>query len=97
MPTTVVKLERSDREDKKFKVSVRGRIVHFGQAGASDYTLHKDPERKQRYIDRHKDRENWTKGGIQTAGFWSRWLLWEKPSIRDAKRNISRQFDVVFI
>lgn len=33
-----------------------GRIktVHFGQANASDFTKHKDVERKLRYINRHK-------------------------------------------
>ena len=28
-------------------------VVHFGQAGASDYTRHKDATRMRRYITRH--------------------------------------------
>ena len=31
--------------------------VYFGQASASDFTIHKDEARKQRYIDRHKKNE----------------------------------------
>ncbi len=28
--------------------------VYFGQASASDFTIHKDEQRRQRYINRHK-------------------------------------------
>ena len=31
--------------------------VHFGAKGMSDYTIHKDDERKYRYIMRHKKNE----------------------------------------
>ena len=35
--------------------------VYSGQAGASDFTIHKDEERKQRYINRHTNNEIWTR------------------------------------
>ena len=44
-------LTKSTRSDKKFMVKVGTRTVHFGADGYSDYTIHKDPERKQRYIN----------------------------------------------
>jgi len=56
--------------------------IHFGANGYSDYIKHKDDERKKRYILRHKANENWTSTGILTAGFWSRWVLWNKPDLR---------------
>jgi hypothetical protein len=31
--------------------------ISFGAKNYSDYTLHKDPERKQRYIDIHKKKQ----------------------------------------
>ena len=37
--------------------------------GYSDFTIHKVPKRKQRYKDRHEETENWTKSGLNTAGF----------------------------
>jgi len=43
----------------------------------SDYTLHKDQERKERYLQRHKNDPK----TIDSAGFWARDLLWNKPSI----------------
>jgi hypothetical protein len=71
------------------------KTIHFGAAGMSDYTKHKDPKRKQRYIARHKPRENWN--DIASAGFWSRWLLWNRATLRDSKKNISDRFSVQFI
>jgi hypothetical protein len=93
----VVKLRPSQIEGKKYTAIVDGRTVHFGQAGASDYTKHKDPKRKEQYIARHKKTEDWTKGGIATAGFWSRWLLWNKPTIASSKQDIKAKFGVMFI
>ena len=59
-----------------------GTKVRFGRSGYSDYTIHKDPVRMQRYLARHSARENWR--DPKTAGFWSRWLLWSEPSLRAA-------------
>ena len=41
------------------------------------------------------DKENWARSGIDTAGFWSRWLLWSDPSLKKAKRIIEERFNVV--
>ena len=47
-------------KDKKFdavisnKTNNRTNTFSFGAKGYSDYTKHKDPERKERYTDRHK-------------------------------------------
>ena len=35
------------------------KTVHFGQAGASDFTKNKDETRKSAYLARHQKRENW--------------------------------------
>ena len=67
-----------------------GSKVHFGRKGYSDYTKHKDPQRMMRYLTRHRSRENWTRSGAKTAGFWSRWLLWSSPSLSGAAAKTSR-------
>jgi hypothetical protein len=61
-----------------------GSKVHFGRQGYSDYTKHKNKERMERYLTRHRKRENWTRSGAKTPGFWSRWLLWSSPSLSGA-------------
>ena len=81
----------SDRKDKKYMAIIDDKKrVHFGQVGASDYLQHKDDERKERYIKRHQKNEQWD--NIYTAGFWSRWTLWEKPTLNEAVRNINNKF-----
>ena len=87
-------LSKSNRKDKKYSVLVGTKIIHFGAKGYSDFTIHKDVERKNRYIQRHKAKENWKKSGIKTAGFWSRWLLWGEPTITTSIKNIEKKFNV---
>ena len=67
-----------------------GAVVRFGLAGFSDYTIHKDAERMHRYLVRHRKRENWTRSGGKTAGFWSRWLLWSEPSFKKALKRTEK-------
>ena len=60
----------------------------------SDFTIHKDEARKQRYINRHKKNENFTISGKDTAGFWSRWLLWNKPTIKESYSDIKKRLKI---
>ena len=85
-----VKLTKLKSGDKKFhavffdKEGKKLKTVRFGAKGYENFTIHKDPERMKRYVDRHEKREDWTRAGKYTPGFWSRWLLWSKPSFTDA-------------
>ena len=82
----------TDGRHKYYIITDTGQKLNFGASGYSDYTIHKDKERKQRYISRHKRNENWTKSGINTAGFWSRWLLWNKPTIEESYKDIEQRY-----
>lgn len=92
----VAKLSKSNRKGKKYKVELLGKTVHFGASGYEDFTDHKDPKRKELYLSRHAKRENWAQHGMETAGFWARWLLWNKLTIEESKRDITRRFDIRF-
>ena len=95
---TRVRLTRSKNPSKKFKAEIEGKCsVHFGGRGYSDFTKHKDPKRMQRYLIRHRKRENWTKSGLCTAGFWSKHLLWNKPGMAPSKRDMEKRFGLKFI
>ena len=77
-----VVISKSENKNEKYKAVIVGKkTVHFGQAGASDMTQHKDKDRKQRYIDRHKKNENWGASGVDTAGFYSKHVLWNKGTL----------------
>ena len=39
---------------------------------------------------RRSSKENWTRQGVRTAGFWSRWMLWSSPSLYRAAQHTSR-------
>jgi hypothetical protein len=67
-----------------------GKVVRFGRKGYSDYTKHHDKERMKRYLTRHRSRENWTRSGAKTAGFWSRRILWSEPNFQEAKRRTEK-------
>jgi hypothetical protein len=84
--------QANDGKHKYYIITKSGRKISFGAVGYSDFTKHKDEDRKQRYINRHKNKENWTKSGIDTAGFWSKNLLWNKPTIKDSYNDIKNRY-----
>lgn len=100
MPTSDYKLlyiRRSKRADKKFvavfehKQTKRTRTTHFGARAYSDYTIHKDPDRKARYIARHNNgTEDWQ--DPTSAGALSLWILWNKPTLRESIASYKRHF-----
>ena len=84
-------IKPSNKPDKKYDAIIDGKkTISFGQAGASDFTKHKNEERKNRYIDRHKKNENWN--DPTTAGFYSRWITWNKPTITESIKDTNRRF-----
>ena len=86
-----VQIKRSKRKDKKFDAIIDGKkTVSFGAAGMSDFTKHKDPERKERYINRHKKNEDWN--DPKTAGFYARHILWNKTSLQASVSDINKKF-----
>lgn len=81
--------------DKKHKYQIitpNGKKIKFGAYGYSDYTIHKNKIRKQNYIARHQKRENWN--DLDTAGFYSRWILWNKPTLEESIKDTERKFKI---
>ena len=86
---------KSDKPNKNYYIITNdNKKVYFGAAGYEHFSSgHKDEERKLRYIKRHNN-ENWTKSGINSAGFWSRWLLWNLPTISSSYQDIKKRFNI---
>jgi len=78
----LINIAESTRKDKKYMVEFNdGTVTHFGARNASDYTLHFDKERRNRYINRHlKDLKT---NDPKRAGYLSMFILWSKPSFQD--------------
>lgn len=95
------------RANKKYKVVLyeegeKVGDVEFGQKDASDFLIHKDKERRRRYIDRHSnEREKglwrFSKKNLFTPAFWSRWLSWNQPSLKESMDFIEDRMNVEFI
>lgn len=99
MKITFKRLIQSPIDGKKWRVVLlneegREHHVDFGATGYQDFTISKDETRKALYLLRHKTREDWTKSGIFTAGFWSRWLLWNLSSIRASLSDVRSRFSL---
>jgi hypothetical protein len=86
-----IRISRSNRKAKKLVAEFPGGArVHFGAAGMGDYTIHKDPERRERYLARHKRDPR----SITTAGGLARDLLWSKPTLAGAARFAEKKHGV---
>lgn len=97
----LISFEKSDQPGKKYMVKIerdgREKTIHFGASGYKDYTLFSPMERERRkkaYISRHKSNEDWTASGIDTAGFWSKHILWNLPSVSASLAQTRRAFNL---
>jgi hypothetical protein len=90
-----IKLEKAN--DKKHKYQAiflneetnRKKTVKFGGYGYEDYTIHKDEERKERYIKRHA-KDNLTDS--LSPGALSMYILWNKLTIEDSLKDYLKRF-----
>ena len=68
--------------DAHITVNGRPNVIPFGAKGYSDYPTHRDKHRKSL--------EDWS--DPRTPGFWSRWLLWNQPTLRDSEKSLRSRF-----
>lgn len=91
-----VDIRKSTNADKKLMAifyddsGKKIKTTHFGSAGMSDYTKHNDDERKKRYIERHKVRENWA--DYKSPGALSKHILWNKPTLTASINDYKNKF-----
>ena len=91
-------ITKSEKPNKKLKAVFRysdGKVktTHFGAKGMSDYTIHKDKERRGRYRARHK-KDLKTKD-FTRAGYLSYYILWgDKTNIKDATSDYKKRFNL---
>lgn len=90
-----VVIKKSTQPKKKYMAvftdnGKKVKTTHFGSAGMSDFTKNKDEERKKRYLDRHRKNENWN--DYKSAGSLSRYVLWNKPTLRASIADYKRRF-----
>lgn len=99
MPKRLVSIKRAPANSPKkfvatFEITENGKKrskkVSFGAKGYSDYTKHKDSSRKERYLKRHSRNEHWS--NPMSPGALSRYILWNKSSLRGSISDYKRRF-----
>jgi hypothetical protein len=95
----LLRIVKSTNPSKKYDafIDVNGkeRKVSFGAANMKDFTLYPADEREQHkkaYLARHRTTEDWS--DPLTAGFWSRWYLWNLPTKSESLRYIKERFNL---
>ena len=76
-------LDYSTRKNNKYVATLPiGKKIHFGSGQYPDFLIHKDKERKERYLARAKKIKNkqgeLTFTNPESANFWSVNLLWSE-------------------
>ena len=90
-------VRRSTRKEKKYMATFSlddrsKRTIHFGQKGSTTFTEGASELKKENYLKRHRVRENWNKP--MTAGALSRWILWNKRSLRESISDFRKRFNL---
>jgi Family of unknown function (DUF5754) len=101
-------LSKSGKPGKKYQIELIihtatdgdiKKIIHFGQAGAEDFTMHQDPERKERYVRRHRNIMLKTGGravdNVLSPAFWAMNLLWNKPTLTGSIADVRDKYKIV--
>jgi hypothetical protein len=92
----LISIKKSKASGKKytatFETNGRTKQIHFGAAGMSDYTKHKDRARRQRYITRHK--KDLRTNNPARAGYLSMFVLWNKTSVSAGIADYRRRLGV---
>ncbi len=94
-PKKLMKIIKSSNPKKKYDAyflldNGKEKKVSFGASGYSDYTIHNDKMRKERYLKRHKSREDWS--NPMTAGALSAWVLWNKKTLAGSIAHFKNKF-----
>jgi len=93
-----VNITKSTRAGKKMmaifydEAKKKIKTTHFGQENASDYTIHGDLTRKMNYLARHKEREDWA--DYMSSGALSRWILWNKTTLKESIEDYMNKFNL---
>lgn len=92
-----ITISKSKNPLKKYDAVINNKKkVSFGDPKYQDYTQNKDPDRKAKYIARHA-KEDWSKSNVASPAWMSRYILWERPTLKGAIENANKKYKDVSI
>lgn len=95
----LISIKKSDKPKKKYVAQFintenkKIKNTYFGANGMSDYTIHKDKDRRNRYINRHK--KDLETNDPTRAGYLA-FILWSKPTLKESitfYRNLLKDYN----
>lgn len=93
-----VKLVKSPRKNKKLRMlflDPENQLVHYTDFGAdtmSDFTLHRDEQRKQRFLQRFRKLIETTRTDPTNPMTLSRMILWSKKTLKESFEDYKQHF-----
>ena len=91
----IVIIRKASNTKKKYEAVFNNHaIIPFGANGYEDFTTHRDEKRRQNYLKRHGG-EDWTRGNIMSPAWLSSWILWKKPTLKEAIKHASEMYKEV--
>lgn len=87
----VKSMKAKKKYDAYFKLdNGKEKIVSFGAAGYSDYTIHGDKDRRERYRKRHE--KDLKTNDPMRPGYLSYFLLWNKKTLKASIADFKKKF-----
>ena len=86
---------RDNDGEKRLKAEIKYKngktiTVNFGMKNSKGtFADGATDDKREAYLKRHRVRENWR--DIRTAGYWSRWILWERRENADIKKLLKEK------
>ena len=85
-------IKKSSAENKKYTAVIDNKkSIHFGDNRYQDFTIHKNTERKNAYLARHKHDKT---SNPLYAGFYASNLLWNKKTLAESIRDTNDKYNV---
>ena len=87
-----VVISKSENKNNKYKAVIDGKkTVHFGHSQYQDFTTHNDSKRRDNYIARTSKQDH-SKENIASPAWMSRFILWEKPTLKGAVESANKKY-----
>jgi hypothetical protein len=98
-----ISLQKSNQKDKKYQATFynnKGVVVkktNFGHSSYDDFTIHKNEDRKKRYLHRFNKLIKKNELDPTKAITLSTMLLWNKPSLNDSLKDYLERFNLKYV
>ena len=85
-------LKKSNQKGKRFVIIMQGMKHHFGSDVGKTFIDGRTQSERENWIKRHSVNKNWN--NKHSGIFFSRYLLWTEPTLKEAIKNLEKLLNV---